>query len=64
MRIQVFGGSGFVGSEFTRQNPECLVNARDDYTVKEKNILYMISTVTNYHVKPILILTLIPISPH
>ena len=51
MRIQVFGGSGFVGSEFTRQNPDCLVNARDDYTVKEKNILYMISTVTNYHVK-------------
>jgi nucleoside-diphosphate-sugar epimerase len=51
MKIQVFGGSGFVGSEFTRQNPDCLVNARDDYTVKEKNILYMISTVTNYHVK-------------
>ena len=51
MKIQVFGGSGFVGSEFTRQNPGCLVNARDDYSVKEKNILYMISTVTNYHVK-------------
>ena len=51
MRIQVFGGSGFVGSEFIRQNSDCLVNARNDYTVKEKNILYMISTVTNYHVK-------------
>ena len=51
MKIQVFGGSGFVGSEFTRQNPGCIVNARDDYSVKEKNILYMISTVTNYHVK-------------
>lgn len=51
MKIQVFGGSGFVGSEFTRQNSDCIVNARDDYSVKEKNILYMISTVTNYHVK-------------
>ena len=51
MKIQVFGGSGFVGSEFARQNPGCIVNARDDYSVKEKNILYMISTVTNYHVK-------------
>ena len=51
MKIQVFGGSGFVGSEFTRQNPDCIVNARDDYTVKEKNVLYMISTVTNYNVK-------------
>ena len=51
MKIQVFGGSGFVGSEFAKQNPGCLVNARDDYSVKEKNILYMISTVTNYHVK-------------
>ena len=51
MKIQVFGGSGFVGSEFAKQNPGCLVNARNDYSVKEKNILYMISTVTNYHVK-------------
>ena len=51
MKIQVVGGSGFVGSEFTKQNPGCIVNARDDYSVKEKNILYMISTVTNYHVK-------------
>ena len=51
MKIQVFGGSGFVGSEFTKQNPGCIVNARDNYSVKENNILYMISTVTNYHVK-------------
>ena len=51
MKIQVFGGSGFVGSEFTRQNPGCIVNARNDYEIKSQDILYMISTVTNYNVK-------------
>ena len=51
MRLQVFGGSGFVGSEVTRQIENCLVNARDDYTVKTYDILYLISTVTNYNVK-------------
>lgn len=50
-RIQIFGGSGFVGSEFVKQNPDCIVNARDDYKVKTYDILYMISTVTNYNVK-------------
>jgi nucleoside-diphosphate-sugar epimerase len=49
--IQIFGGSGFVGSEFVRQNSGCIVNARDDYRIKSDNILYMISTVTNYNVK-------------
>ena len=51
MKIQVFGGSGFVGSEFTKQNPGCIVNARNDYEIKGQDILYMISTVTNYNVK-------------
>ena len=51
MKIQVFGGLGFVGSEFTRQNPGCIVNARNDYEIKGQDILYMISTVTNYNVK-------------
>jgi nucleoside-diphosphate-sugar epimerase len=51
MTIQVFGGSGFVGSEFVKQNPDCIVNARNDYRIKSGNILYMISTVTNYNVK-------------
>ena len=50
-KVQVFGGSGFVGSEFVKQNPDCIVNARDDYRIKSDNILYMISTVTNYNVK-------------
>ena len=51
MKIQVFGGSGFVGSEFAKQNPGCIVNARNDYEIKGQDILYMISTVTNYNVK-------------
>jgi nucleoside-diphosphate-sugar epimerase len=49
--IQIFGGSGFVGSEFVKQNPGCIVNPRNDYRIKSDNILYMISTVTNYNVK-------------
>lgn len=51
--IQVFGGSGFVGSEFVKTTDNCLVNKRDDYTVDEKTteVVYFISTVTNYNVK-------------
>lgn len=52
--IQVFGGHGFVGSEFVRQNSEvCLVNEKIDYNVKVKDtdILYLISTITNYNMK-------------
>ena len=50
-KVQIFGGSGFVGSEFVKQNPDCIVNPRDDYRIKSDKILYMISTVTNYNVK-------------
>lgn len=52
--IQVFGGHGFVGSEFVRQNPaNCIVNERVDYNVKidSGDILYLISTITNYNMK-------------
>jgi nucleoside-diphosphate-sugar epimerase len=50
--IQVFGGSGFVGSAFVEKNPNSIVNFRNDYNVVGTgDILYMISTVTNYHVK-------------
>ena len=48
-KIQVFGGFGFVGSEFVKQNPDCIVNERHDYTVKSNNILYLISTISNYN---------------
>lgn len=47
--IQVFGGLGFVGSEFVKQNPDCIINERHDYTVKSDQILYLISTISNYN---------------
>lgn len=53
--VQLFGGNGFVGSEFVNQNPlNCVVNERIDYNVKADHvtdILYLISTVTNYNMK-------------
>lgn len=54
VKIQVFGGHGFVGSEFVRQNKElCIVNEKINYTVEKDcdQILYLISTITNYNVK-------------
>lgn len=50
--IQVFGGKGFVGSGFVKAHPDCLVNDREDLKVceKTKQIMYFISTVSNYNV--------------
>lgn len=50
--LQIFGGNGFVGSAFVRKNPLCIIKQRNDHVVdKDKDILYLISTVTNYNVK-------------
>jgi len=46
--VNIFG-AGFVGGEYRNQYP-CIVNSREDYTPKTNNILYMISTIHNYHV--------------
>lgn len=51
MKIQVFGGSGFVGSEIIRQIENCIITPRNDYLVEGCDIIYLISTVTNYNVK-------------
>lgn len=48
--INVFGGKGFVGSNFVKGRTDCIVNDRDDYAVYSNNILYFISTNTNYNV--------------
>jgi nucleoside-diphosphate-sugar epimerase len=54
MKIQIFGGKGFVGSAFIKKCGEkknlCVINERNDYTVKSCDIIYMISTVSNYNV--------------
>lgn len=54
VKCQVFGGHGFVGSEFVYQNPgTCIVNEKIDYNVSDdcEQILYLISTITNYNMK-------------
>jgi nucleoside-diphosphate-sugar epimerase len=54
--LTIFGGSGFVGSEYKRQFYHHAVgniyafNKRDDYSVFSKDILYLLSTVHNYHI--------------
>ena len=48
--ISVFGGTGFVGSEYCRQNPEDTIIDRDSDTPKDSDVLYFISTVDNYNV--------------
>lgn len=48
--INVFGGTGFIGSAYVEKYPNCMINERNDHTVKTKDILYFISTVDNYNV--------------
>ena len=49
-QLTVFGGHGFVGSEFVRQNPSVTANKRDSYIPDYPNILNFISTTHNYNV--------------
>jgi len=48
--LSVFGGKGFVGSEFVRQNPDVYVQDRLNYESKTNLVLDFISTVHNYNV--------------
>jgi len=48
-QVNVFGGSGFVGSEYAAKYP-CVLNRRDNYWPCTSNLLYFISTVDNYNV--------------
>ncbi len=50
-KISVFGGSGFIGSNFCNLYPDDIIKIdRNDYVPKSNNILYFISTVDNYNV--------------
>lgn len=48
--INVFGGSGFVGSRYCELTPNVIVNERDDFGIKTKDVLYLVSTIDNYNV--------------
>lgn len=48
--ICIFGGSGFIGSNFKKQYPNSIVIERNDNIPKTTNVLYCISTVDNYNV--------------
>jgi len=49
--VNIFGGSGFVGSEYVRTTKTpWILNDRDNYEVRSNNVLYFISTVDNYNV--------------
>jgi len=55
--VNVFGGNGFVGSEYCRSSKNSLYkNKRNDYEVRAADCVYFISTVDNYnvHVDPLL----------
>ena len=50
-KINIFGGTGFIGSKFCELYPDqVIINDRNDYKTKSNNILYFISTVDNYNV--------------
>lgn len=48
--VNIFGGNGYVGSNYVTAYPSCIRNERNDYVPKTNNILYLISTIDNYNV--------------
>lgn len=50
MTLSVYGGSGFVGSNFLRMYDGCTQMQREEREPKSKDILYFISTTHNYNV--------------
>lgn len=48
--LNVFGGTGFIGSRYVTTYSNCVTNDRNDYIPKSNDILYFISTVDNYNV--------------
>ena len=48
--LNVFGGHGFVGSEYCKVAKGWIKNYRDNYEVRNANCVYFISTVDNYNI--------------
>lgn len=48
--INVFGGGGFVGGRYCEMTPNLIINSREDYQIKNDDVLYFISTIDNYNV--------------
>ena len=48
--INVFGGYGFVGGRYCELTPNVSRNGRNDYGIKEDEVVYFISTIDNYNV--------------
>ena len=50
-KINVFGGTGFIGKRFCElYAEEVIINSKNDYNPNSNNILYLISTVDNYNI--------------
>jgi len=50
-KISVFGSTGFIGSRFLKENSDtCIPVARSNRSPQSDNILYFISTTSNYNV--------------
>lgn len=47
--VNLFGGTGFVGTNYSNNFP-CVINDRNDYIPKTDTILYLISTTDNYNI--------------
>lgn len=50
MKIDVFGGTGFIGSRFCQLYNDATPHAREHDTPVESDVLYLISTTDNYNV--------------
>lgn len=48
--VSVFGGTGFVGTNFCYLTPDCYIQERNNLVPETNNILWLISTMSNYNV--------------
>jgi nucleoside-diphosphate-sugar epimerase len=49
-KLSIYGGTGFVGSNYVKKFPDNQVMGRNEYVPYTEDILYFISTVDNYNI--------------